>query len=364
MVPRRAILLGGLGAAAAGAAGADVWHMGTMAEYNAAVASMRSVPPIPLETHNLIRYATLAANSHNTQPWRFRTTLGGIDILPDMTRRLAAVDPDDHHLFASIGCAAENLLIAAGASGTQGALRFEAPQAETVSLAFANPAPAERDLYDAIPKRQSTRGDYDGRPVPPSELAKLAAAAAAIAGVDLVLVTERSQINRIRDLVLAGNSVQMADRAFRRELESWLRFNPHQALAAGDGLFSAASGNPTLPSWLAPLVFDLVFTAKAENDKYVQQIASSAGIAVFVAAQDDREHWIAAGRACQRFALQATALGLKHAFLNQPVEVGALRPELARLIGFPGRRPDLVMRFGYGPTLPFSPRRPVAAVLV
>jgi hypothetical protein len=61
--------------------------------------------------------------------------------------------------------------------------------------------------------------------------------------------------------------------------------------------------------------------------------------------------------------LQATALGLKHAFVNQPVEVASLRPELASFAGLPGRRPDLVMRFGYGPTLPFSARRPVEATL-
>ena len=69
-----------------------------------------------------------------------------------------------------------------------------------------------------------------------------------------------------------------------------------------------------------------------------------------------------AGRACQRFALQATALGLKHAFINQPVEVASLRPEMATLVGLPARRPDIVMRFGYGPALPFSARRPVEAV--
>jgi hypothetical protein len=61
--------------------------------------------------------------------------------------------------------------------------------------------------------------------------------------------------------------------------------------------------------------------------------------------------------------LQATALGMKHAFINQPVEVPSLRPDLAGLIGLPGRRPDIVMRFGYGPALPFSTRRPVEAVL-
>ncbi len=110
-------------------------------------------------------------------------------------------------------------------------------------------------------------------------------------------------------------------------------------------------------------MFDLVFRAGSENDKYARQLRSSAGVAIFVSERDDRDHWMRSGRACQRFALQATALGLKHAFVNQPVEVAALRPKLASLVGMPGRRPDIVMRFGYGPTLPFLPRRPVAAVL-
>jgi transposase len=88
------------------------------------------------------------------------------------------------------------------------------------------------------------------------------------------------------------------------------------------------------------------------------------GLAVFVGAGETPADWVAVGRACQRFALQATALGLKHAFINQPVEVPRLRPDLATLIGAPGRRPDIVMRFGYGPTLPWSLRRPVDSVIV
>jgi hypothetical protein len=54
---------------------------------------------------------------------------------------------------------------------------------------------------------------------------------------------------------------------------------------------------------------------------------------------------------------------MKHAFVNPPVEVTRFRPELAVLVGLPGRRPNLLMRFGYGPTLPLSPRRPVETVL-
>ena len=55
------------------------------------------------ELRGLIRYATLAPNGHNAQPWRFRAQDGGIAILPDLTRRTPVVDPDDHHLFVSLG---------------------------------------------------------------------------------------------------------------------------------------------------------------------------------------------------------------------------------------------------------------------
>jgi hypothetical protein len=77
----------------------------------------------------------------------------------------------------------------------------------------------------------------------------------------------------------------------------------------------------------------------------------------------DKAHWIRVGRACQRFALTATSLGLKHAYVNQPVEVARLRPELAALVGAQDKRPDIVMRFGYGPTMPYAPRRPVDSVI-
>ncbi len=365
MMTRRTLLIGAGAAAIAGAgvAGLSLRQMGSLEAYEASVAASRaelSASPGLLE---LVRYATLAANGHNTQPWRFRLGERRIDILPDHTRRTPVVDPDDHHLFASLGCAVENLALAAAARGRPaGEIGFDPAEDGAVTLAFGDGAVGPSDLFDAIPARQSTRADYDGSSVPTADL-RMLEATADVPGVDLVLITGRAGIDRVRDLVVAGNTAQMTDAAFVRELKSWVRFNPRQAMAAGDGLFGPASGNPSLPDWLGPRLFDLAFRADAENDKYARQLRSSGGVAVFVSERDDEEHWVRAGRACQRFALQATALGLKHAFINQPVEVADLRPELATLAGLPGRRPDIVMRFGYGPTLPYSPRRPVAAVL-
>jgi hypothetical protein len=119
-----------------------------------------------------------------------------------------------------------------------------------------------------------------------------------------------------------------------------------------------------LPGAIAPLMFGLIFSAEAENEKIVEAVSSSAGIAVFVSDQDDKAHWVEAGRAYQRFALRATALGLRHAFLNQPVEVADVRRRFAEHLGLDIGRPELVVRFGYGPEMPMSLRRPVADVVV
>ena len=361
---RRTVMLGGGAAliAGAGAVAASFGRMGSGADYDAAIAQSRAPLRDDANLRDIVRYATLAANGHNTQPWRFRLSDRAIHILPDLARRTPVVDPDDHHLYVNLGCAAENLALAASASGRPGELRFEPAEDGAVVFDYAPGAAVLSALCDAIPKRQSTRALYDGRSVLPSDLAKLQDAAK-IPGVELVLITDRQQLGRLRDLVIAGNNAQMADPRFLAELKAWIRFNPRSALASGDGLYSGASGNPAMPDWLGALMFDLVFRADGEKDKYSRQIESSAGAAVFFGAKADHEHWVHVGRACQRFALQATALGLKHAFVNQPVEVADLRSDLAALAGFPGRRPDLVMRFGYGPTLPKSPRRPIDAVL-
>jgi nitroreductase len=361
---RRHILIGGgsLIALGTGATVAAAARMGSAADYADATKAMRAVLSAQPEARELVRYATLAPNGHNTQPWRFELAPGRIVIHADFTRRTPVVDPDDHHLFVSLGCAAENLALAAAARGHRGDPTFE--DAGNGAIVFAHrPAPNEAStLFDAIPVRQSTRAEYDGRAVGPADLKSLAQAAKH-PGVDLVLIADRPMMDRVRDLVVAGNSVQMGDPAFLRELKSWLRFNPRQARRTNDGLYSVATGNPALPDWLGQRAFDWLATARSENDKYARQIRSSAGVAVFVGESDSRAGWVAVGRACQRFALQATALGLKHAFVNQPVEVPALRPELAALIGMQGRRPDLVMRFGYGPLLPYAPRRPVAELI-
>lgn len=309
----------------------------------------------------LVRFASLAANGHNTQPWRFLRTPSGVDILADLARRTPVVDPDDHHLFVSLGAAAENLLISAPSLGRAGYL-FADAGGSRLSIAMEPVAIRDDPLVSAIPRRQCTRSVYDGR-TPSSQDLGLMAAAAKTEGVEIRLLTDRKVIDAVRDFVVDGNRLQMNDPAFVKELKDWIRFNPSAAMAAGDGLYSASSGNPTLPDWLGRFMFDKAFTIESETRKYVEQMNSSAGVAVFTAAAATTELWIEVGRAYQRFALQATLLGVKHAFVNQPVEALGVRGSFAQFLGLGDKRPDLVIRFGYAPDLPYSMRRPVSAIL-
>ncbi len=357
MPTRRSLLVTGGAVVVAGGGG---YLLTRGPDHGAATAALWTSRD-PATVEGLVHYATLAANSHNAQAWRFRQTTEGVAILPDMTRALPVADPDHHHLFASLGCAAENLMLAAGAAGRSSAAAFLSDGEGRVDVALGQEGSPD-PLFEAILARQCTRSDYDGRMVPAGDLAALEAAAR-VEGAEVMLVTDPARAAAVLDLILSANAQQVSDPAFAAELRSWLRFNARAAVETGDGLYAAASGNPSLPTVFGRFMFDRFFTVQAENDRYARQVRSSAGLAIFHSDRDDPAHWVQAGRACQRFALQATALGIRHSHLNQPVEVASVRPELQALLGLGDRRPDMVLRFGYAPPMPRSLRRPVAAVM-
>ncbi|GEO93931.1 Acg family FMN-binding oxidoreductase [Kocuria turfanensis] len=311
---------------------------------------------------SLVHHATLAPSSHDIQCWRFRLDGRTISILPDLSRRCPAVDPDDHHLYASLGCAAENLAQAARADGWEPVVRFEdrpPPGRVRVDL---TPAPARAsDLFDAILRRQSTRTEYDGTPLGPEELELLRSAGTGN-GVRTVLLTGGRAKETVVDHVTQGNTAQLRDRAFVRELKQWIRFDDAEAVRTRDGLSGRATGNSSASRWIAGPLFRLLSRTGPANEAYARRIRSASAVAVLVSATDDPEHWVEAGRCYERLALQATALGVRHAFVNQPVEDAARRRRFAWALDLDGR-PDLVICLGRGPEMPRSLRRPVDDVL-
>jgi len=311
---------------------------------------------------NLVRYATMAASSHNTQPWKFQLEPGRIAILPDLTRRCPAVDPDDHHLYASLGCAAANLLEAASAAGLSSQIRYDKAISGLV-FDLETASVSRSPLFDAIPKRQCSRTTYDGTEINAHELQQLEKVGSGD-GVSLMFLTGEAKLKGVAEYVTDGNIAQMSDSAWVNELKTWIRFNGSHAVSTGDGLYGRSMGSPDAPKWLGNLILRFALTPKNQNHKDMKNILSSSGVAVFFSDSDDKAHWIEAGRCYERFALQAEALNLRTAFINPPVEVSELRSQFASWLGIGNRRPDLVVRFGRGPMMPPSLRRPVEEVII
>ena len=67
---------------------------------------------IASEIRKIIEYGTKAPSGHNTQPWKFTFSENEIQIHPDFERALPIVDPDNHALYISLGCSAENIILA------------------------------------------------------------------------------------------------------------------------------------------------------------------------------------------------------------------------------------------------------------
>lgn len=360
MLSRRTLIASGVSFAALGTLGYGLWPR--LDGYHDELERQRRLLSSDPTLQELVRMSTLAANGHNTQPWKFHLYESGIKILPDLSRRTAIVDPDDHHLYVSLGCAAENLIIAARAHGRLADVAIQGEPEPQIDVAFRNGSPSNNALYKAIPLRQSTRSAYDGQPISSNDI-DLLKVAARQDGVSVLLFTDPAQRASISDFVIEGNSAQMDDPAFVAELRDWLRFSPDKAVAMGDGLFGPCSGNPVAPEWIGGRLFEAFFTKDAENAKYREHIQSSAGVAVFIGEKADPLHWMRVGRSFERFALQATALGIRNAHINQPIEVPSIRPEFSRWLGTPDVRPDLIVRFGRAPTLPMSLRRPIEHVI-
>ena len=312
-----------------------------------------------------VHWATLAPSGHNTQPWLFRIGERNLDVLADRTRSLPVVDPHDRALTISCGAALDHLAVAARRFGRDLAIvEFPGDDPDclaTVSLA-GNVTPTSDDvaMFRAIENRRTTRTRYDER-ILPVELCDPCRQLAKERQAELTMVMDKRQQAEIADLVAEGDRIQFKDPGFRRELAAWVR---SRRGATQDGMSGESFGIPDLLSPVGASIirtFDLgKAVAAGDREKILE---ATPLLALISTPGDDRFAWLATGRALSRVLLKLTASGATAAFLNQPIEVKELRPRLQQAIGIDGM-PQLLMRFGYGPAMHPTVRRPIENVLV
>ena len=310
----------------------------------------------------LVAQAVKAPSGHNTQPWRFRQKESTVEIHPDFDRRLPVVDPDDRELFVSLGCAVENLCLAAQTKGYKSAVSVGDKGVITVSLAEeagVKPSP----LFSQIDARQTNRSVYNGEEIALDVLKKLQSIRSE-KGISVhYYARQTKQFNDIEQYVLQGNTNQMQKEAFKAELKSWMRFNKKHQDQTLDGLSYAVFGAPNVPRWMAEPIMSMAINAKTQNKADREKIASASHLVLFTTRENSRREWVSLGRTLQRFLLTTTELGIVHAYLNQPNEEVEIALEMTRTLGLAGEYPTILLRIGYGRQQAYSKRRAVKDVI-
>ncbi|MGZ5406101.1 MAG: Acg family FMN-binding oxidoreductase, partial [Nocardioides sp.] len=316
----------------------------------------------------VLRYAIRAPSGHNTQPWRFAISDDLLHLYADRSRRLPVVDPKDRALVISCGAALAHLTVALRHFGyADDPAPFPDPAdpdlLATVGLGKARtPEPGDHELFEAISTRHTHRAAFETRPVPQQILAQLERDTQGSGAAVHVFIGDEPQAV-LATLVAEGDRTQFSDAGFRRELAAWVRPNHTRR---PDGVPGYALGISDLPSMLGPTMITTFDTGAKQAKKDEQLALTAPALIVLSTTGDTPSDWLAAGRAITVLLLRATAHGLAASFLNQPIEVPALRVRLRDLLGS-SDSPQLLLRLGYGtndgPTVRPTPRRAGADVL-
>lgn len=322
---------------------------------------------------SLLRYAILAPSSHNTQPWKFAVGRDEIQVYVDKTRWLKVADSDQRELYISVGCALENLLIAAEHFGYgHQVIYFPEPDQEelvaTVKFMPHEPAlsrspeQSERSakgqpspfrdaaLFDAIPTRHTNRKVYEERPISQENLQRLQDCCVE-EGLWLHMTSDPEIKRKVDELIVRGDALQFSDPAYREELGYWI----------GQGVFGA----PWLMAKIGQLAVTYINVGKGQAKKDSEVLMSAPVLAAISSKANDRPSQVKVGQVFERLCLTATVLGICVHPMSQILEVPELKAEVAKLIPIPDVFSQHTFRLGYAePEKEHTPRRPVEEALV
>jgi hypothetical protein len=328
----------------------DVWEISEQ--------DFPATAPIELQLRFLLGYAILAPSTRNTQPWRFAVEANTMQLFADPERGQPVSDPDERELYISLGCALENLLVAAEHFGFRHEVTYfpEPGNAElAASVAFApggTPSPARAGItLETIVRRHNDNSVYHSAPVP-EEVRRRLQACRMEPELRLDLTDDRLFRRWVEQFTLEADHLEFADPTFREELGYWIR--------------QEVFGLPKVLSRLGSLAvsrLDLGDPVAKQDQKIVE---SAALLGLVSATNDTHLAHILTGQLFERLWLTATAMAVSLHPMSQTMRHPALRAEMAELIPARGWVPQHVFRVGHsfreGEPYRHTPRRPLGDV--
>lgn len=214
---------------------------------------------------------------------------------------------------------------------------------------------ALRALHPAIADRHTSRYPFDEQPIPDEVRARLVSAART-EGADLAFLVP-PHLETVLDLIRDAEGYDRGDPAREAEQEHWTRYTKTDAPV--DGIPDYAFG----PRDASERATNRDFTGTGAPAGRARVLFERRPQLALLSTADDRPaDWLRAGQALERVLLTATLDSVSTSFATQPVEWPDLRWVLRDPVHGTGN-PQMIIRMGYGPTGPRTPRRRLDRVL-
>ncbi|MGW4561124.1 Acg family FMN-binding oxidoreductase [Streptomyces sp. NPDC004561] len=326
---------------------------------------MTAEPPEVHAVAALVTEATAAPSLHNAQPWAFRylRDVGVLRLYADPERALPHIDPDRRGLHIGCGAALMNLRVAAAAAGLAPVVRLLPDPAYPELLAEVHlcgsgtPDGALAQLNPAIRRRHSSRLPFRDEGIPAAVRERLSEAARD-EGAQLSF-PGAWHVRSILELVRDAEDREALAPDVREEAARWTHTELPHAAEAADGISGEAFG-PRQRGTSAP-VRDFA-AGRPMPGRAWASFEKNPNIALLGTAHDGPPDWLLTGQALERVLLRATTDGLVSSLTSQPLEWPETRWAVRDPVSAMAHV-QMVIRLGYGPEGPASPRRPVADVL-
>ncbi|MEQ1528623.1 MAG: hypothetical protein ABL925_04845 [Methylococcales bacterium] len=325
----------------------------------------------------IVQCGTLAANAHNTQCWLFHISGGQIVLFADLKRNLGRADPKRRLMLMSLGCAVENMVVAAHQLGYQVRINdaevaaFLADHGRCAVLELSRRGDSgAHPWFSALFSRRTARLPFAALPSHYRHLASKIGNLADLPGLELawydqagdcrtiVNATERA----VKQFVNDNAAYSDAMRWFRRSRLEWEHLRDGISIFSGDAPF-------WIKEWVNLFVEneDLLLPVFREGEVDVtQRLAAATPLwALVTAERNEPGAWFRAGRLVERLYLAAAAAGYAVQPVVYPTESATSSAELTTGLALEGHQiPLLLLRVGRAAVTEPSPRRDLMSVLI
>ncbi len=295
----------------------------------------------------LLNFAVLAPSSHNTQPWNFKIKNNTISVYKENKRRLPIADSNDRQLHLSVGCAIQNILIAANYFGYTANLEYknnsDSPNLiAIISLEEQGKTPETESLIHSITTRKTNRGKYKIDKISSSIIDEIVNNGDSEIKVNVV--SDQAKINKLGYVAAVAASRSMENRDFRIELSHHLKNNLTRSKIGMPGF---SIGIPTPPSFLLAFLMRMLNLEKIGQKQNIALFEKSTPhIVIISSATDTTEDWIKAGLKFQKISLFLDSKGISTSPWGAPIQIENFYKEIQDILDIK-ERPQMFFRIGY-----------------